>query len=79
MLLEICGRVAHHSERVHGGAWQKSGDWCFWDYPIIELAGKTIGIIGFGKIGQTVGKIASALGMNASAAKSLREFLDGEE
>lgn len=66
-LLEICGHVSHHSKRVHEGAWLECGDWCFWDYPMIELYGKTMGIIGFGRIGQQVGRIAAALGMKVLA------------
>ena len=67
MLLEICHHVAHHSDAVHAGRWEQNADWCFWDYPLIELAGKTMGIIGFGRIGQTTGRIARALGMNVIA------------
>lgn len=67
LLLEICGHVGHHSQAVHQGRWRDSGDWCFWDYPLIELAGKTMGIIGFGKIGQAVGTVAAALGMEVIA------------
>ena len=70
LLLEICHHVAHHSEAVHEGRWETNPDWCFWDYPLIELAGKTMGIIGFGKIGQTTGKIAKALGMTVLASGS---------
>lgn len=67
LLLEICGQVAHHSEAVHQGRWQSSGQWCFWDYPLTELEGKTMGIIGFGRIGQKTGVIAKALGMKILA------------
>ncbi|MCL1818703.1 MAG: D-2-hydroxyacid dehydrogenase [Spirochaetaceae bacterium] len=67
LLLEICHNIGHHDKAVHEGRWQNCIDWCFWDYPLIELAGKTIGIIGFGRIGQTTGKIAKALGMNVIA------------
>ena len=67
MLLEICHHVAHHSEAVHTGRWSGSIDWCFWDYPLIELEGKTMGIIGFGRIGQRTGEIAKALGMRVVA------------
>lgn len=67
MLLEICHHVAHHSQSVHDGKWSSAIDWCYWDYPLIELDGKTIGIIGFGRIGQQTGKIARALGMKVLA------------
>ncbi len=67
MLLEICHHVAHHSEAVHKGRWSGNIDWCFWDYPLIELEGKTIGVIGFGRIGQRTGEIAKALGMRVLA------------
>lgn len=63
LLLEVCNQVGHHSKEVFQGRWQRSSDWCFWDYPIIELADKYIGIIGFGRIGQETGKVAKALGM----------------
>ena len=63
MLLDICHHVAHHSDAVHQGRWTRSEDWCFWDYPLIELADKTMGIIGFGRIGQAAGRIAQAMGM----------------
>ena len=67
LLLEICGHAGHHDQAVHQGKWAACGDWCFWDYPMIELSGKTMGIIGFGRIAQTVGRIASALGMKVLA------------
>ena len=67
LLLEICHHVAHHSEAVHAGRWQNSPDWCFWDYPLIELHDKTMGIIGFGRIGQATGRIAAAMGMRILA------------
>ena len=76
--------MAHHSEAVHNGRWEINPDWCFWDYPLIELAGKTMGIIGFGKIGQTTGRIAKALGMTVLAngsrpteeGKAIAEYVD---
>lgn len=71
MLLEICHHVAHHSQTVHEGKWSESIDWCYWDYPLIELANKTIGIIGFGRIGRQTGRIAKALGMNVIAYDSV--------
>ncbi len=67
LLLEICHHIGHHSESVHAGNWTSNKDWCYWDYPLIELAGKTMGVIGFGRIGQTTGRIAKALGMKVIA------------
>ncbi|MFI3238371.1 MAG: D-2-hydroxyacid dehydrogenase [Lachnospiraceae bacterium] len=67
MLLEICHHVAHHSEEVYKGRWEHNIDWCFWDYPLIELYGKTMGVVGFGRIGQATANIAKALGMNILA------------
>lgn len=67
LLLEICHRIGHHSDAVHSGRWLRSGDFCFWDYPLIELSGKTIGIIGYGRIGRVTGAIAKALGMKVLA------------
>ena len=66
LLLEVSCRVGHHDRAVHEGRWEK-GEWCFWDYPLIELLGKTIGIIGYGRIGKAFGRIASAMGMHVLA------------
>jgi len=63
LLLELCLRVQRHSDAVTSGRWASSADFCFWDYPLTELSGKTIGIIGFGHIGQQVGDVATAFGM----------------
>ena len=70
LLLEICHHAAHHSGTVHAGKWAACADWCYWDYPLIELDGKTMGIIGFGRIGQQTGRIARALGMRVLACGS---------
>ena len=70
LLLEICHHIGHHDQAVKAGRWESSPDWCFWDYPLIELDGKTMGIIGFGKIGQATGRLAKALGMKVLAAGS---------
>lgn len=67
LLLEICNRVGLHDEAVHAGDWAASPYFCFWNTPQMELAGKTLGIIGFGRIGQAVGKIAKAMGMQVLA------------
>jgi glycerate dehydrogenase len=63
LVLELCHHVQDHSTAVMAGTWSESKDFCFWNYPLIELAGKTMGIIGFGRIGQTVADIAEAFGM----------------
>ena len=76
LLLEICHHAAHHNDLVHQGKWTSCPDSMFYDHtwPLIELAGKTMGIIGFGKIGQSVAGIARALGMNVIAySRTVRE------
>ena len=67
LLLEICHHVGAHSEAVKMGEWSNNVDWCFWKYPLIELAGTTMGIVGFGRIGKAVGRLAKAFGMNVLA------------
>ena len=67
LLLEMCHHVWVHSEEVKKGAWTNASDFCFWNYPLIELGGKTMGLIGYGRIGQAVGAIAQAFGMNVLA------------
>ncbi len=63
LLLELCHHVGHHSSRVAEGAWAECEDFCFWDYPIMELFGKTIGIVGMGRIGHATAVIAKGFGM----------------
>lgn len=77
MLLEICHGVAHHSRAVHEGRWQRSADFCFWDTPQIELAGKTLGVIGFGRIGRATARIAASLGMHVLAHNGERQAEEG--
>ena len=67
LLLEVCHHVAEHSDAVKRGEWSNNSDWCFWKYPLMELAGKTMGIVGFGRIGQAVGRLAAAFGMEVLA------------
>ncbi len=84
LLLEVCHHIGHHSNTVHEGRWADCIDWCYWDYPLIELDGKTMGIIGFGRIGQSTGRIAKALGMKVLAydrneneyGKEIAEYVD---
>ena len=68
LLLEICNAVGHHDRVVHEGKWSACPNFCFWDTPQMELAGKTLGIIGFGRIGRAVGRIANAFGMKVLAS-----------
>lgn len=67
LLLELCHQVGQHNAAVHQGAWCDSPDFCFWVSPLTELAGKTLGIIGLGSIGQAVARIGNAFGMNILA------------
>lgn len=84
LLLEICHHIGHHDQSVHAGSWEYNQDWCYWDYPLIELDGKTLGVIGFGRIGQTTGKIANAMGMKVLAydnhpneyGRAIAEYVD---
>ena len=67
LILELCHRVGLHNHSVHQGDWIKSTNFCYWLTPQMELAGKTLGIIGFGRIGRAVGQLAKAFGMNVIA------------
>ena len=84
LLLELCHRIGHHDKTVHDGKWAACPDFCYWDTPQMELAGKTMGIIGFGRIGQAVGRIAHAMGMEVlaysrsrrSEGEAIAEYVD---
>ena len=67
LLLELCWHVQRHSDAVMAGKWSRSADFSFWDFPLLELSGKTMGIIGFGNIGEKVGDVATAFGMKIVA------------
>ena len=64
MILQLCHRIGEHSSAVHLGAWSLCPDFCFWDFPLIELAGKTIGLVGYGKTGRKMAQISKAFGLN---------------
>lgn len=81
LLLEICSHYGYHDKTVKEGRWQNNEDWCYWDYPMIELYGKTAGIIGLGRIGQMTARILKAMGMeilayDACESDSGRELAD---
>src|SRR5437868_242636 len=63
LLLELTQHVGHHAQTVRDGRWVRSADFCYWDFPLVELHGLTFGIIGFGKIGRATAKLADAFGM----------------
>ena len=67
LLLEACSQVGHHDRSVHAGEWTRSVDFCYWQKPLIEVSGKTAGIIGFGRIGQAVARILSAMNVRVLA------------
>lgn len=88
LMLEACLHIGHHDRTVHEGRWQNSQDWCYWDYPLIELAGKTYGLLGCGRIGIHTAEAAKGLGMHviaynrsqSQAAKNLGvEFVELDE
>lgn len=84
LLLEICSHYAAHDAAVKDGRWEHNVDWCFWDYPMIELYGKTAGIIGLGRIGQSTAGILKAMGMRvlasdkfeSEAGRKVAEYVD---
>lgn len=67
MILELCHRIGQHADSVHRGEWSRNADWCYWLTPQVELAGLTMGIVGFGRIGRRVGELAHAFGMRVLA------------
>ncbi len=87
LLLEICSHYGHHDQTVKEGKWENNADWCYWDYPMIELYGKTAGIIGLGRIGQATAKLLNALDMKvvaydaceSEAGRQLAEYVSLDE
>ena len=67
LLLEACSHIGHHDRSVHAGEWTNSVDFCYWQRPLIEVSGKTAGIIGFGRIGMAVARILSAMNVRVLA------------
>lgn len=73
LLLEMCHNIGAHNDAVKNGEWADSIDFCFWKYPLVELAGKTMGLIGFGRIGQATAVIAQAFGLKVLAFDAFRK------
>lgn len=69
LLLELTNNVGHHARTVRDGRWTACPDFCYWDHPLIELSGRTLGIVGYGDIGSAVARIALAFGMKVLAGK----------
>lgn len=72
LILELCNHAGQHGDAVRNGAWTGSSDWCFWQRPLIEIRSKTLGIVGYGRIGQKVAQIAEAFGMNVIVTSNRR-------
>jgi len=70
LLLELAHRTGHHAQTVRDGRWSACPDFCYWDFPLVELEGLTMGIVGYGRIGESVGELARAFGMKVLANKS---------
>lgn len=75
LLLELCHHVGAHGDAVRQGEWSRSADWSFWKFPLVELAGKTMGIVGLGRIGRQTAAIAQAFGMQVIAHDPYMESL----
>ena len=87
LLLEVCSHIGHHNDSVHAGEWASNVDWCYWHFPMIEVSGKTAGIIGLGKIGVNTAKILRAMNVNviaydafqSEAGKAVAEYVELDE
>lgn len=87
LLMEVCSHIGHHSDSVHNGEWASNQDWCYWHYPMIEVSGKTAGIIGLGRIGVNTAKILRAMNVNviaydafqSEAGKEVAQYVELDE
>ncbi|PYJ96638.1 MAG: glycerate dehydrogenase, partial [Verrucomicrobia bacterium] len=70
LLLELTQHAGHHAQTVRDGRWTKSADFCYWDFPLVELDGLTMGIVGYGRIGKAVAELAAAFGMKVLATSA---------
>ena len=79
LLLELTQQTGHHAQTVRDGRWSASPDFCYWDFPLVELAGRTLGIVGYGSIGAAVARIGLAFGMKVIASVRRPRSADGVE
>lgn len=79
LLLELTNRTGHHAETVRAGKWSRSADFCYWDFPLVSLAGLTLGIIGYGRTGRAVGRVGQALGMKVLALRRVSSPKMGDD
>lgn len=79
LLLELANRTGHHAHTVREGRWTASADFCYWDFPLVELHGLTLGIVGYGRIGRAVGRIGRAFGMKVLALDRRAGRTDGDD
>lgn len=84
LLLEVCSHIGYHDSSVHAGGWADNADWCYWHYPLIEVSGKTAGIIGLGRIGIHTARILKAMNVKvlahdvfpSDAGRAVAEYVD---
>lgn len=79
LLLELTNRTDHHARTVREGRWTAATDFCYWDFPLVELSGLTLGIVGYGRIGRTVGSVGRAFGMKVLAADATTTSAPGDD
>lgn len=87
LLLEVCSHIGHHNDSVHAGEWSANVDWCYWHYPMIEVSGKTAGIIGLGRIGTNTARILKAMNVKvlaydqhqSEAGREVADYVDLDE
>ncbi len=79
LLLELTQRTGHHAQTVREGRWSECPDFCYWDFPLVELAGRTLGIVGCGSIGEAVARVGIAFGMKVIASAQRPRSVDGVE
>ena len=87
LMLELCSHIGEHSRSVYAGEWASNVDWCYWHFPMVEVSGKTAGIIGLGRIGVNTAKVLNALNMKviaydafqSEAGRAVAEYVELDE